>query len=152
MRFLQLATFYQNSKNCQRHNTELFKPCPAAFTARGFGVQKVNNQKKIMAQVTFFLNPFSADLGKEPVQQKACSLVYENGDYRIYRYLPDYHIYCFKNIVIAERVGLDRSIIDGIVNNVQPLAIADKSINYERPLQAKRDGIALAKKLNFSIV
>jgi hypothetical protein len=100
---------------------------------------------------TTLINPFSVSLKKYPFMD-ACDPVYVNGDYRIYKHTSDHYIHTFKNIVIAQRCGANKTLINNLVSDIKPTKEADLYHDYERPKQAILDGINAAKKLNFQIV
>lgn len=96
-------------------------------------------------------NPFSLELKKQPVQTISSKPIYSNGDYHIYKYVEKHYIYTYKNIVIAERVGMDRQIIDDLVNEKFTGVSEKQWSNYVRPNEAKAKGIEAAKDLKFVV-
>jgi len=99
---------------------------------------------------TTVLNPFSVSLKKYPFMVLD-NLVYENGDYRIYRYASKHYVHTFKNIVITERGKADKELINNLVADIKPTGEAALYHDYERPKEAILDGMEAAKELNFEI-
>lgn len=105
---------------------------------------------KTIVERTTVLNPFSISLKKDPFMN-VDTLVYEEGDFKIYHYSKDHFIHTFKNIVIAERVKPNKTIFTNIKGETQPAGISDIYHQLERPEWAKDEGIKEAKRLNFQI-
>lgn len=79
------------------------------------------------------------------------NLVYENGQYKIYRYTANHYVHTFKNIVIAERGKADKELINNLVTDTKPTGEAALFHDYERPKGAILEGMKAAKTLNFKI-
>lgn len=79
------------------------------------------------------------------------SPIYTNGDYRIFRWSNQHYLHTFKNIIIAQRVGANKALINDLVNDIKPTNESDYYHNYDRPKAAIQDGIKAAKKLHFTI-
>lgn len=98
------------------------------------------------------LNPFSVSLEKYPFMEvRDTSIVYRKGDYCVYVYTNSAYVHTWKNIVIAERTGLNSQLIENMLTNVRPKDQADAYHDYERPTWAIAEGIKASKKLNFLI-
>lgn len=100
---------------------------------------------------TTLLNPFSVSLKKYPFMEVATSPVYTNGDYSIYKQGDEHFIHTYKNIVIAQRVAANKTLIDNLVNDNVPTGEASLYHDYQRPKEAILEGIEAAKNLNFEI-
>lgn len=98
------------------------------------------------------LSPFSYAIKKDPIiTLYNINKVYLNGEYSIIRLTSSY-IYLYKNIVIAERVGINRELIDNLVtNNKSNYKGSDLYFCHDRPKQAIKDGLEIAKQLNFEV-
>lgn len=99
---------------------------------------------------TTLINPFSVNLDKYPFM-KVDKLIYQNGDYKIYKYTSNHFVHTFKNIVFAERVAANEELINNLINDIKPTKEASLYHDYQRPKKAIMDGIEAAKKLNFKI-
>lgn len=97
------------------------------------------------------LNPFSVSLYKHPFMEVTSKPIYEAGEYKIYKAWDKHFIHTFKNIVIAQRCGADKALIDGLVNDIKPTGKAALYHDYERPKGAILQGIEAANKLKFKI-
>lgn len=96
------------------------------------------------------INPFSLSLGKNPFMEAKSNPVYSNGDYRIFKHVDRHYLYTFKNIIISERSGINKEMIDNLAANTPP---ADRLYHdFERPKEAILEGIAAAEKLDFKII
>lgn len=104
-----------------------------------------------MEQKVTLLNPFSVELKKHPFMEVNNRPVYENGDYRIYKYLHEHFIHTYKNIVIAQRCAANTDLINNLIADNKPTDEAALYHQYDRPKKAIADGIKAAKKLNFSV-
>jgi len=100
---------------------------------------------------TTLLNPFSHSLGKNPLMKINVKPVFTNGDYKIYKYFDRYFIHTFKNIVISERCGINKDLINGLKNNIKPIGEASIYHDFERPLWAKNEGLKIAGQINFTV-
>ncbi|MES2382432.1 MAG: hypothetical protein V4538_15400 [Bacteroidota bacterium] len=96
------------------------------------------------------LNPFSVSLKKPPFMQ-VDTLVYTNGEYRIYKYTNEHYVYTYKNIVFSERGGANKDFVNNLAADVKPTGEAALYHDYERPKQAIKDGVKAANKLKFQI-
>ena len=98
------------------------------------------------------LSPFSYAIKKSPIIFRYnINKVYVNGEYSIIRLASSY-IYLYKNIVIAERVGMNKELIDNLVtNNKSNYKGSDLYFCHESPLQAIKYGLEIAKQLNFEV-
>jgi len=98
------------------------------------------------------LNPFSIRLEKPSFNNvNESSLVFSDGDFKVYKFSHEWYIHTFKNIVIAERCKINKGIFAALKGELKPTNEADLYFLYERPLSAMNEGIKHAKKLNFSI-
>jgi len=77
--------------------------------------------------------------------------VYQNGDFKIYKYLDRYFVHTFKNIVIGERCGANKEMIDSLASDIKPTEPAKTYLEYERAKRAIIEGQQAAKELNFKI-
>lgn len=98
------------------------------------------------------LSPFSYEIKKDPIiALYNINKVYVNGEYSIIRLTGSY-IYLYKNIVIAERVGMNKELIDNLViDSKHNYKESDLYFCYDRPKQAIKDGLEIAKQLNFEV-
>lgn len=98
------------------------------------------------------LCPFSYAIKKSPIiALYNINKAYVNREYSIIR-LPSSYIYLYKNIVIAERVGMNKELIDNLViDNKYNYKGSDLYFCHKRPLQAIKDGLEIAKQLNFEV-
>ena len=49
------------------------------------------------------------------------SLVYKNGDYRIYKEFSKSYIYTFKNVAISNLAGVNKELVDALASRTRPL-------------------------------
>lgn len=97
-----------------------------------------------------FINPYSVELRKDPFFKVNSPPVYSNGDYRIYKYVDKHYFHTYKNIIICERTGINKEMIDNLAANTPP---PDRLYHdFERPKNAIQLGIAAAEKLDFKIL
>ena len=101
--------------------------------------------------MTTLLNPFSVSLKKPPFMDMRNEPIYTNGDYRIYHYTNQHYVHTFKNIVIAERAGANKELINNLVADIKPTEEGALYHDYKTPKRAILEGINAAKKLNFQI-
>lgn len=104
-----------------------------------------------MNPTTTLLNPFSVSLKKYPFMEVTSKPIYENGNYRIYKQWDNHFVHTFKNIVIGQRCAANKSLIDGLKNDIKPKGESDLYHDYQRPKAAISDGIKEAKKLKFKV-
>jgi len=99
------------------------------------------------------LNPFSISLEKNPFMEISSTPVYSLGDFRVYKYSKDHYVHTFKNIVIAERVGINKEMISNLHTDTRPPEASEARMyfDYERSKETMLEGIEHAKKLNFTI-
>jgi len=97
------------------------------------------------------INPFSVALSKHPFMEAKSNPVYSNGDYRIFKHVDKHYLHTYKNIIIAERSGINKEMIDNLAANTPPLE-GSLYHDFERPKQTILEGIAAAKKLDFQII
>lgn len=100
---------------------------------------------------TKLLNPFSVSLKKSPFMEVVTGPIYTNGDFKIYKYFDGYFIHTFKNIVIGERCGANKEMIDSLATNTKPTGKAKRYFDYERAKAAMIEGLEAAKGLNFKV-
>lgn len=108
------------------------------------------NIKKQRAMKTL-LNTFSYQLKKHAMQTINSKPIYSNGEYLVYKFCDNHYLYTFKNLIIAERCGLDKTIIDDLSNDIYTGEPSKKYYNFDRPKQTIEIGINAAKELNFII-
>lgn len=96
-------------------------------------------------------NPFNFLLKKQATQKINSKPVYINGEFSVYKYVKNHFIYTFKNVVIAERGGLDKKMIDDLKNDTYTGELNKKYSNFVRPKEAIKTGIDAAKELGFTI-
>jgi hypothetical protein len=77
--------------------------------------------------------------------------VYQNGDWKIYKYTSNHYVHTFKNIVIGERCAANKDLINNLKADIKPTGEAALYHDYERPKEAISEGIEAAQKLNFKI-
>jgi|694.fasta_scaffold05368_27 hypothetical protein len=97
------------------------------------------------------LNPFSHALGKNPLMETSGKIVFTDGEYKIYRHFDRHFVHTFKNIVITERTGPNKDLINGLKNNIKPTGEASIYHDFERPQWAINEGLKIAKEINFTI-
>lgn len=101
---------------------------------------------------TRLLNPFSISLGKHPYMEILTTLpCYQIGEFKVYKRYNDYYIHTFKNIVIAERCGINKELLKNLHLDTMPEGKSNSYFNYTRAKEAMFRGIEEAKKLNFTI-
>ena len=61
------------------------------------------------------LNPFSVRLEKNPFMTMRSKPIFELTDYKIYKYSKEHYVYTYKNIVFAERCGVNKYLIHNII-------------------------------------
>ena len=94
------------------------------------------------------LNPFSVELQKPNYTTSINSNpVYQNGDYFIYKYVDKHFFHTYKNIIIAERCGVNMDLIDEMAHNSD-----SNDFDINRAKEFKSKGIEAAKKLNFEVI
>lgn len=95
------------------------------------------------------LNPYSVELEKNPFYEISGEPLYKNGNYSVYKYGKDWFVYLYKNIIITERTGFSKELVDRFVNNDEP---KDYSVyNFRRALDALKKGKKFARELGFKI-
>ena len=77
--------------------------------------------------------------------------VYTDGDFRIYRYYDRHFIHTYKNIVVGERGAQFPQLLTNLKTNTPPTGEASLYHDFQRPMEAMKNGIEAAKKLNFII-
>lgn len=100
---------------------------------------------------TKLLNPFSISLKKPPYMEVNTLPCYQIGEFRVYKYFKDYYIHTFKNIVISERGGINKELLNNLHSDTMPEGESNSYFNYTRAKEAMLQGIEEAKKLNFTI-
>jgi len=106
-----------------------------------------------MKQGTRLLNTFSVSLKRaDPFMTVYNAPIYKNGDYFIYKFSDKHFVYTFKNIVISERGGINKEMVNGLVSKTPPTTgKADLYFLYQRPIEAIAEGLKYAKDLNFEV-
>ena len=95
------------------------------------------------------LNPYAVRLEKQnPFYEITGKPLYKNGDYSVYKF-AGWFVYLYKNVIISERCGWSKEIVDRFANNDEPNDYS-KYI-FRRALEALKDGKKFAKKLGFKI-
>lgn len=96
------------------------------------------------------LNPFSVELKREnPFYEVEGKPLYKNGNFSVCKYGNSWYIYLYKNIIISERTGLSKDLVDRFANNDEP---ADYSMfNFRRAMDAIKSGKRYARKLGFKV-
>jgi len=97
------------------------------------------------------LNPFSPSLKKDPLMYVGDSPIYVDGDFKAYQNFTNSVVHTFKNIVIAERVKLNKELISNVKNDIKPKGEANLYFDYERPKWAMQEGLRIAKEINFTV-
>jgi hypothetical protein len=100
---------------------------------------------------TKLLNPFSVSLKKFPFMEMRSEPIYTNGDFKIYKYYDHHFVYTFKNIVIGERGGINKEIINNLATDTKPEGEAKQYFEYDRAKAAIIEGLEAAKGLNFQV-
>lgn len=98
------------------------------------------------------LNPFAVELKREnPFYEIDGKPIYKNGDFSVYKYgnVHNWFVYLWKNIIIAERTGASKELVDRFANNDEPTDYTKH--NFRRSLEALKTGKRYAKKLGFKI-
>lgn len=103
------------------------------------------------AASTTLLNPFSISLNKPPYMEVNTLPCYEIGEFKVYKRSNDYYIHTFKNIVIGERCGINKELLNNLHTDTIPEGKSNSYFNYHRAKEAMLQGIEEAKKLNFPI-
>jgi len=99
------------------------------------------------------LNPYSHILKKYPlIITSTDQEAFSDGDFKIYRHFDKHFLHTFKNIVIAERGGINKKLIENVKNDIKPIDEAEFYHDYERPKDAMLKGIQIAEILNFKII
>jgi len=95
------------------------------------------------------LNPFSVRLEKQnPFYEITGDPLYKNGHFSVYKY-ADWFVYLYKNIIISERTGFNKDLVDRYANNDEPKDYS--KFNFRRSLDALKDGKKFARKIGFKI-
>lgn len=100
------------------------------------------------------LNPFSCKLGKTGADRyynltdKKC--VYQNGEYKVFKFCKDWFVSCYKNIIVTETTGCPKDLIDACATAECP---TDKHLQYRyvNVFEAALDGRRFAKEENFEV-
>jgi len=100
---------------------------------------------------TTLLNPFSHSLGKNPLMEVPEKPIFITGDYKIYKYFDRHFVHTYKNIVIAERCAANKDLLNNLQNDIKPTGTASMYFDFERTLEAKLDGLRIAKEINFTV-
>lgn len=98
------------------------------------------------------LNPFSVSLEKQnPFYEIEGRPIYKNGDFSVYKYgnVHNWFVYLWKNIIITERTGASKELVDRFANNDEPTDYS--KFLFRRSLEAIKNGKKYAKKLGFKI-
>lgn len=96
------------------------------------------------------LNPFAVRLERQnPFYEISGSPLYKNGNFSVYEYAKDHYVYLYKNIIISERVGWSKELVDRYANNDEPNDYS--KFDFRRSLDALKDGKKFARKLGFKI-
>ena len=77
--------------------------------------------------------------------------VYTDGDFNIFRKSDNHFLHCYKNIIFAERCGLNTQLLTDIKNDSFS-GCGDKFHNFDSPKEALANGIEFVKfypELNF---
>lgn len=95
------------------------------------------------------LNPYSVALKREnPFYEISGEPLYKNGNYSVYKY-ADWYVYLYKNIIITERTGFAKRVVDQFANNEEPKDYT--KYNFFRALEALKEGKKYARKIGFKI-
>lgn len=98
------------------------------------------------------INPFSISLAKYPIQELQDSdLVFQDGDFRVFRKYSDYFVHTFKNVVIAERCAINKAIFSALKGELVPKDEAIKYFEFDRPKWAINEAIKNANRFKFLI-
>ena len=98
------------------------------------------------------LNPYSVELKNEnPFYEIEGEPIYKNGHFSVYNYgnVHNWFVYLYKNIIITERTGASKELVDRFANNDEPTDYS--KYNFRRALKALKDGKKYARKLGFKI-
>ena len=98
------------------------------------------------------LNPFSVELRKEPFMEIKSNPIYSNGEYHIYKYVDKHYLHAYKNIIIAERSGIDKELLNNLATNTMPAFETTAYFGYNRAKLAIEQGLEASKKLDFKII
>ena len=95
------------------------------------------------------LNPFSVELErKNPFYEIEGKPLYRNGNFSVYKF-NSWYVYLYKNIIITERTGLSKDLVDRFANNDEPADYSKHS--FRRALEAINRGKRYARKLSFKV-
>ena len=96
------------------------------------------------------LNPYAVRLERQnPFYEITGKPLYKNGNFSVYKYAKDWFVYLYKNIIISERTGFNKDLVDRYANNEEPTDYS--KYTFRRSLEALKDGKKFARELGFKI-
>lgn len=97
------------------------------------------------------LNPYSYNLKKNPLFEIDREPICKYGLYSIYKLYPDHFVYTYKNIVIMERTGENEKMLWDLTTDTIPENTARAYHDFDRPKEAIKNGLEIAKKIGFKV-
>ncbi len=97
------------------------------------------------------LNPFAFILERRESRfyELKTKPVYENGEYKVFRYADRYFVTCRKNLIVSETTGIPKGLIEALVAGKEP---EDYTKHYYRRMQeAYQDALQYAKSVGFKV-
>ena len=97
------------------------------------------------------LNPFAFSLDRRESRfyELKTKPVYENGEYKVFRYADRWFVTCRKNLIVTETTGIPKDLIEALVAGKEP---ADYSKHrYYRALEAYQDALLYAQNVGFKV-
>lgn len=98
------------------------------------------------------LNPYSVELQKpNPFYDIEGEPLYRNGHYSVYKHggVRNWFVYLYKNIIITERTGYSKELVDRFATDNEPEGYA--AYLFRRAKDAIKLGKKYARRLGFKI-
>lgn len=97
------------------------------------------------------LNPFAFILERRELHfyELKTKPVYENGEYKVFKYADRYYVTCRKNLIVSETTGIPKVLIEALVAGKEPDDYT--KYHYRRMQEAYKDALQYAKSVGFNV-
>lgn len=97
------------------------------------------------------LNPFAFILERRESRfyELKTKPVYENGEYKVFKYADRYFVTCRKNMIVSETTGIPKDLIEALVAGKEPKDYSKH--HYRRMQEAYQDALQYAKSVGFNV-
>lgn len=97
------------------------------------------------------LNPFAFILERRESRfyELKTKPVYENGEYKAFKYADRYFVTCRKNLIVSETTGIPKALIEALVAGKEPEDYTKH--HYRRMQEAYQDALQYAKSVGFKV-